>query len=239
VIGQRKFTWRMPRADAEELEPGEAPRAGIMEKFVKAVGKTLGKLVTAVLRGIDAVLRKIFGGFNPRPISLDTGFSWMAFQRLLLYLLGLAAILGVVYFAYRVWCQRRGRVREVLEAVPLPTVPDVRDENVGADQLPEDGWTRLARELWDRGEFRLALRAFYLASLAHLAERNLITLAQFKSNHEYQLELQRRGHALAGVVPPFAENLISFERVWYGTHAAGQDTVAQFAANLERIKGIA
>jgi len=47
-------------------------------------------------------------------------------------------------------------------------VPDLADENIRADQLPEDGWTKLARELLERGEFRLAMRAFYLASLAHL-----------------------------------------------------------------------
>ena len=160
----------------------------------------------------------------------------MAFQRLLLYLLGFAVIVAVIYLAYRVWRHRRGQVDELVEAAALPTVPDVTDENVGADQLPEDGWTRLARELWERGEFRLALRAFYLASLAHLAARNLITLARFKSNCEYQQELQRRGHALREVLPPFAENLSAFERVWYGTHAAGQEMVARFAANVERIK---
>jgi hypothetical protein len=126
-----------------------------------------------------------------------------------------------------------------LEATPLQPAPDLTDENVGADQLPEDGWTRLARELLERGEFRLALRAFYLASLAHLAGRNLITLARFKSNREYQNELQRRSHALAELLPPFTENLGSFERIWYGTHPASLESVTHFAANVERMKTLA
>jgi hypothetical protein len=116
----------------------------------------------------------------------------------------------------------------------LQTVPDLTDENVGADQLPEDGWTRLARELLERGEYRLALRAFYLATLAHLAEHQFITLARFKSNREYQQELQRRGHVLAELLPPFNENVSAFERVWYGTHPVNQDAVVQFASNVER-----
>jgi len=236
VVGQRKYTWRMPREEIEQAEGDKKREPGLMAQFIEKAFKMLGKAVTAVLRGIESLMRKIFGGWNPRPISMDTGFSWMAFQRLLLYLLGFAVIVGVVYLAYRIWRHRQGKVDELVEAAPLPTVPDVTDENVGADQLPEDGWTRLARELWERGEYRLALRAFYLASLAHLASRNLITLARFKSNREYQQELQRRGHALKELLPTFAENLFAFERVWYGTHSAGQETVAQFAANVERIK---
>jgi hypothetical protein len=236
VVNQRKYTWRMPREKVEDLKTDASQEPGLIAQFFEKVFKMLGRAVSAVLRGIESVLRKIFGGWNPRPISLDTGFSWMAFQRLLLYLLGFATVVAIVYLAWRVWRGRQGREEEILEATPLQPVPDVTDENVGADQLPEDGSTRLARELWERGEFRLALRAFYLASLAHLAARNLITLARFKSNREYQLELQRRGHALAEVLPPFVENLSDFERVWYGTHAAGQETVAHFVANLERIK---
>jgi len=102
--------------------------------------------------------------------------------------------------------------------------------------LPEDGWTKLARELLARGEFRLAMRAFYLASLAHLAERNLIGLARFKSNRDYVRELQRRAHAFPGLLSMFDENVSAFDRVWYGTHGATMDLVSQFASNVERIK---
>jgi len=239
VIGQRKYTWRMPREEAEEGRDATAKEPGMLGKFFKSAGEMIGKAVVAVLRGIDSLLRKIFSGWNPRPISWDSGLSWIAFQRLLLYLLGFALIVAAIYLAWRVWHSRQGGGAEVIEAMPLQPVPDLTDENVGADQLPEDGWTRLARELLGRGEFRLALRAFYLATLAHLAEHSLITLARFKSNMEYQQELQRRGHALTGVLTPFNENVSAFERVWYGTHPVNEDTVVQFASNVERIKALA
>src|SRR5213075_2221734 len=104
-------------------------------------------------------------------------------------------------------------------AEALPVTPDVADESVGAERMPQDGWVRLGRELLSRGDLRLALRAFYLATLAHLAERSLIALARFKSNHDYEQELARRGHALQALVRLFSENLGVFERVWYGQHA--------------------
>ena len=94
----------------------------------------------------------------------------------------------------------------------------------------------MARDLLNRGELRLALRAFYLATLAHLAERNLITLARFKSNRDYERELARRGHALAEVPVIFAQNVTTFERVWYGLHEVTPEMLQQFSGNVERMK---
>ena len=88
----------------------------------------------------------------------------------------------------------------------------------------------------ERGEFRLALRAFYFASLASLAERNLINLAKFKSNRDYEHELRRRGHSFPQMLTLFSENVGMFDRTWYGLHQVNADLVTQFAANVQRIK---
>src|SRR4030095_498331 len=75
-----------------------------------------------------------------------------------------AVLIGVaVWLLYRIW-QRRNRSEDI-EAQAVPAVPDLSDENVGAEQLPEDGWTRLAHELMEKGELRLALRGACLATL--------------------------------------------------------------------------
>jgi len=139
-----------------------------------------------------------------------------------------------VWLLVRLWRSQARTEEFAVEA--LPAVPDVSDENVGAEQLPEDGWIRLARELLDRGELRLALRAFYLAALAHLAERNLISLAKYKSNRDYERELLRRGHALADVPGLFSNSVMAFERVWYGRHGVSHDSLEEFARNVEKIK---
>ena len=95
---------------------------------------------------------------------------------------------------------------------------------------------KLGHELLQRGEFRLALRAFYLASLAHLAERELITLARFKSNLDYQRELQRRAHALASIPELFAHHVAVFERSWYGPHEVTAESLNEFAAITGRLR---
>ena len=38
------------------------------------------------------------------------------------------------------------------------------------------------------------MRALYLATLAHLADREMITIESYKSNREYEDELKRRAH---------------------------------------------
>jgi hypothetical protein len=97
-------------------------------------------------------------------------------------------------------------------------------------------WTRLGREFRQRGELRLALRAFYLASLSHLAAKGLVTVARFKSNRDYERELRRRGHAFPDLLPLFGENVGVFDRVWYGLHQVSIEVVERFVANIERIK---
>jgi hypothetical protein len=156
-------------------------------------------------------------------------------MRALVYLLaaGLLAFLG--WLLWRLWKSITPQPELAAEAL-APPPPNVADESVGAEQLPEDGWLKLARELLSRGELRLALRAFYLATLAHLAQRHLITLARFKSNHDYQRELQRRGHSLSALFEHFSENLQVFERVWYGRHEITPRALHEFAGKVERIQ---
>jgi len=96
--------------------------------------------------------------------------------------------------------------------------------------------SKLGRELLGRGELRLAMRAFYLASLAHLAGRNLITLAKFKSNRDYEHELRRRGHALAELPGLFGENVSVLDQTWYGMHEVTEELVNQFIARVERLR---
>src|SRR5439155_10075990 len=130
-----------------------------------------------------------------QPPGSASGGQWLYGVRGLIFvlLLLIVALLGLLLV--RLW-RNRGSASAEVSAQPLVAVPNIEDETTGADQLPEEGWITLARDLLSRGDLRLALRAFYLASLAHLAQRSLITLAHFKSNRDYERELNRRAHAL-------------------------------------------
>ncbi len=232
VIQKREYSWRLPRESATHKysEKGQ----GAFTRFIKSFFKSIEGGIKAVGRGIkDFIDWMTKQGPKTKGPGLG-GLNLGAAVQPLLYLL-IAALAGaLVWLIVRAW-QRRGPREEVVAQAIAPR-PDVADENVGADQLPEDGWVRLAHDLLARGELRLALRAFYLASLAALAERSLITLAKFKSNRDYERELLRRSHALAEVPQVFTENVSVFERVWYGLHEVTPELLDDFSRKVERIK---
>jgi hypothetical protein len=191
-------------------------------RFVRDVIKTVGEW-------IEKLLDWLFGGSGQRikPSAFDTMARALPYLLLLL----VAVVLVVIFLRLR-----RPKKQAPVAAAVLPATPDISNENVGADQLPEDGWTNLARQLLERGDYRLAIRAFYLATLAHLAQRNLVGIARFKSNRDYERELQRRAHAIPSLLTLFSENLFTFERTWYGMHDVNRELVQQFAATVDRIR---
>ena len=231
TIHEDKYTWRMPREKIVEPDTQE----GMLARFFDKVGAMLRKWARAVRDWLDEWLRKLFPNQRVNSSSDNSGYGWIEALQILLYGLVAVVLAALAVLLYRVWRDRRSPAA-VIASEPIQPVPDINDENVGADQLPEDGWVKLARELLERGELRLALRAFYFASLSHLAARNLISIARFKSNGDYERELRRRGHSFTDLLSVFGDNLESFERTWYGLHEVNRELVDRFAANVERMK---
>jgi hypothetical protein len=229
VIRQTKYAWRMPR---EKLRPSETEKPGIILRFLQRVGSLLRRWSRAFFDWLDEWLRRLF---RPRPHTTESGYGWIMMLEILLYALLAAVIVGLLLLLYRVW--RNPRLpKRTIASQPIQPALDLADESLGAEQLPEDRWTALGRQLLERGELRLAARAFFFASLAYLAERNLISLARFKSNRDYEQELRRRGHSFPEMLALFSENVLVIDRTWYGLHQINAELVHRFAANVERIK---
>jgi hypothetical protein len=235
TIQHRKYTWRAPRKKEAERDDTSS-NGGFLTRFFERVQGMLGKWFHAMGNWIDRLLRRIFGGSQTPTAPKPSGYNWILLLQFLLWVHAAAVVAGLVIFIYRLIRDRRPREEPIASEAIQPT-PDVSDENVGAEHLPEDGWAKLARELLARGEFRLALRAFYLSSLANLAGRNLITLARFKSNRDYERELGRRAHSFPELLSTFGQNVSVFDRIWYGLHEINSELVNQFASNVDRIKG--
>jgi hypothetical protein len=152
-----------------------------------------------------------------------------------LIIIPLVCIVGVLAFlVWRAWKDRRPRI--VTGEVALKIAPDITREDLDATALPEEDWLTLARELTAKGELRLALRALYLATLACLARQELITIAKYKSDREYELELRRRSHTQPHLAGVFAENRAFFESAWYGLHEVTPGIMERFVQNQENIR---
>ncbi len=232
VLQRREFTWRLPREQlAERPAADHWLQRAIDRMFVwlEDTAKSIGRTILEIIRWL---LDKLFGRGGPREAG-GTGWADAVRGLFILLLIVLAAAIG--YLAYRLWKNYQAYRPEVL-AQPAPAAPDLTDDSLSAAQLPEDEWLRLAREMIAKGELRLALRAFYLAGLAHLAGRGLLTIARYKSNYEYAVELGRRSHALPAVMSAFTRNVTVFDRVWYGRHEATQEVLNEFESNVQRIR---
>lgn len=234
VIHEEKYAWRLPREKAVEADEAEQ---GVIGQFIHNVALMLREWVSDAWDWVKKMVGKFWpGGSLGGSGVLPSLWSAITPLQVLMFVLIAVVLCTLGVFLFRLW-QNRVHRGKVVQSAPVATAPDLRDENVGAEQLPEDGWTKLARELMERGEYRLALRAFYLAGLAHLAGRNLIRLARFKSNRDYERELQRRGHAIPQLSPAFGEMVATFERVWYGLHEVNGETVGQFTRSVDKLKG--
>jgi hypothetical protein len=170
---------------------------------------------------------------NDEPIT-DGGDSWRTGLKFFAWLFCGAAVCAMGLIGWKLWL-RRGKATEAVSQ-PQLIIPDLNAEDVAADQLPEDAWMGLAREMIEKGDLRFALRAFYLAALAHLSERHVISIARYKSNYDYLRELRRRRPTQGELIATFSDTVGSFERAWYGMHEVTIEVLNQSQINLERIR---
>jgi hypothetical protein len=236
VMSKVEYAWRMSREKPVEVVEDDEPTFfdRIFDRIfdtLESWGKTVRRWWKKVGDWLDNLMPR--RTTPERRTSSDT--YWIPKIRGLMYLLLAAIACMVAIVLWRAWKRRRKQDIEIAVEEVAPT-PDITDEHVDAGKLPEDGWLALAKELMEKGQLRLSLRAIYLASLACLAENELLTIAKFKSDREYERELKRRAHAIPHLVTAFTENVGLFERAWYGMHEVTRSVIQHFAANYKKIK---
>jgi hypothetical protein len=237
VIHYPEYSWRMPR----EKPPEVAGRRTALHDFLDSIVHTLRAGWGYIKRGLTKVwnfIRDLLTRILPSLPKLKMPDSnWTPFSRawIIVPLLCIMALLA--FLAWRAWKDRRPR--KVRGDVVVTPVPDITREDLDATELPEEGWLNLAGQLMEKGELRLALRALYLATLACLAHQELITIAKYKSDREYELELRRRSHMQPHLAGVFAENRVLFEHAWYGLHEVTPGIMERFSRNQESIRGYA
>lgn len=234
VINKPEYTWRQPR----EKAPPQTEK-NLLTRFLDSVLGTISNVWRTVHRFLKRVADWLDEWARRWWINNHgeerTGVDWISALHILYFGLMTIVVVALTILFWRVWKQR---TRRPIEAVGEPVLPalDLTDETLIADQLPSEGWLARARELMAAGDLRLALRALYLASLAHLSQRELIAIARFKSNREYERELRRRARTRADLIEAFSQNVTTFESAWYGMHEVTREILDGFTANCERIR---
>jgi hypothetical protein len=242
VLQQPEFAWRLPREQTVEKKDASS---GFMAHlfapvlhFFQDIGTWLGKYIQNAVHWLAKNIGNLFDWLqnilSNKEKKETRNFDFREFSRPAAFLL-IAALAFIIIFLL-IKSLRNKPVAATVSSEPVQSVPDLAAETTTADQLEEDQWLALAGDMLDKSEFRLALRAFFLASLALLGRHRLITLAPFKTNRDYLRELSRSGHALAGVIEPFTENINLFEKSWYGDHRISTDILARVQKNSSLLR---
>lgn len=235
VMLRPEFTWRMPR----EAIPDEERELGFFGRFFKSVGEWLEKVMERVGDAVSDFFKwldKLFGGKQRPAHKPSSGFDVGVIKALALLLGSVLCGVLVVYLIRAIRLRSLPAAQRQM-AVPVAVEVDLEDEELVATLLEEDEWIALARELMEKGEFRTALRAWFLAGLAFLSRAELLVVLTSKSNLEYRRELMRRARRYPALMPLFSENIQIFERSWYGLHTATAEETGQLEQNLLKMRG--
>ena len=232
VLQRREFAWRMPRETVlQEEQEAKGPIGEAIKWLLDEVAKgfrAVGDWIAKVVEWLEDLLPQP----DNKPVSPNK--NWITPIRAGLILLLVLCLAFLTFVFFRIWRRNRAGSIETAAAAVAP-VPDLNDEGIKADDLPVDRWQLLAEEFTAKGELRMAMRALYLATLAHLSEREMITIEIYKSNREYEQELNRRAHERNDLVAIFSSPLDLFERVWYGMHRIQHADFDHFRKNQKRI----
>lgn len=150
----------------------------------------------------------------------------------------LAVVCGLAALAV-LWRRRRQPSLAITPTGAPATPVDVATAT--GEERPEEEWLRLALELQAAGEYRLALRAAFLAGLAGLARRGLLTIRRDRTNREYLREYVRRAQLRAGQnqdsAATFGASIRTFNSVWYGGAPVDGRALEAFLAQQRELLG--
>jgi hypothetical protein len=236
TLRQPEYRWRwpLPKHQRPKEKNGWLASAAEWIGFVlSGAFEQIGRWVGQIFDWLDALL--------PQPSSSAerSNAEWRRPVQvgLLTLLLGLLALL--VRQTVRIF-RRRVSSGAGIECAPAgEKIPDVSDPALAADDFPSRRWLALAAKMNDRGDYRLAVRAYYLASLAVLAERGLLAIERYKSNRDYRRELRRKAPEAAFLQREFATCIRLFEQVWYGCRQTSIEICRRLAVNQKRITTLA
>jgi len=152
-------------------------------------------------------------------------WSSMPWASPVLKLISYVVIIGVVvlllYLVFRNVSLDLKIKKERLQTDDIDKVGNIEDVDIQ---------TLLGRARTD-GDFRVAVRLYYLGLLKRLHELNVIAWKKDKTNRDYLLELFSKDFYYDDV----RQLTNSYEAVWYGEHIVGADAFRRLLAQFEKV----
>lgn len=160
----------------------------------------IGRLLRQLIKWLQNLFPK------PKPVSPGLAGIFTKIAQVFVIVLALAVLVFVGKLFLPRLLQARRAKRTVKTGARI-----VMGERLEPDQSAKDLLSE-AELLARNGDLRAAIRKAYIALLVELGDRNIITLAQHKTNRDYL----RAVRGVAPLYPNMKQLTESFERHWYG-----------------------
>jgi hypothetical protein len=225
-----EYNWRLPPPPAPMRDtPWIVSMTDRILASIRSFTDAVGRLLDRFFSWLGDQLG---GGAQQQSGALPVrGMHWTIYA-----LIALVTLAGLVV-AIRMVRARRAKEAENAAGDAVAAIR-LDAEDLTADRLPEEEWLALAERALAEQNLRLALRAFYLASLAWMGRSEYISIHAGKTNREYELELKRRLRTFPEARELFGANVTAFERAWYGLHEVALDEVGEFRSRIGQMKSM-
>ena len=235
TLRKSRYTWRMPRELAAKPDKEQKPAGWLqwLENYLKRFKDQIDERMEAFREWLDEQLNG----------SRDTGKGGGWWNRLgsmtltegLFYVLTAILVITCLVLLLR-WLQRRNALLATPQGPASKPVVNIHDHRVSAEDLPMDEWLALAHTFVEQGDYRAAIRALFLGVLAGLGQRDLITLRNYKSNHDYTRELALRARGKTEILQLFTTLTYGMECTWYGFMPATETLCHEYQLTSARLR---
>ncbi len=181
-------------------------------------------------------LKKIFHNNDDQKDEEGLNIDMKGVVKPVVYLLAFLLLLFGGWQVIKLYRLKKS-LNKAIQSPVVGDVPDLTDEDVSADMLPETQWLDLADRMVAENKPHLALRALYLAGLACLGHWRIIRLEPYKSNREYGNEISRVSSSYPELAHLFSETAGLFEKVWYGDYPVEAKYLSTAGNNHSLIRG--
>ena len=236
VLAQPRYTWRLSRDEAVVVEDRDD---GWLSSFFRWLGQTFEAIGETIGRWLERIGEWLWeDATRSRPESVERASPWPDMLKSALVLAG-AVLVAFLVVALRRHYQRKAAAARPPAPAPSVAVADLSDDRLRADELPTDEWLRLAQELAAEGRYRLAMRACFFSTLSRLAAHQVLRIADYKSNHEYAIEVVRRSSDRPSLGEAFRSSVARLDLAWYGMRTVSPRDFTRFAEQQKEIAHLA
>ncbi len=229
VLQQRPYQWRKPL-------PPDLRQESLVERWIGKLRADLTAFVKKIMRPIRRWWNAFWRWLLHRGDTLDPTGPKAPVDALRTAVVAITVLLAGMLIGLLLRTRAKRAMSLLANGGSSPPPVDLNDPSTIATDLPEEQWIALARDYLQKGDTRLAMRAWFLGSLAFLNGRQLITISRYKSNLDYRRELSRRARAIAGLTSEFTASVKTFEAGWYGLYPIEPADVERFTAGFERMR---